>query len=452
MTLNQKKGQRGAQTDAQSIAQRSALERNKKLQSAKKDGPEYSGAASLFDPAIQFIDSGTDNEFAQDVSVRHKLDPRAKKIFATGVALVVIYCLTLLLPHGMIPQQLFYHNYSLASFIDDVSSNVNDLILELSGVDVPWADFSSEMIKYLIIAISGAGLALCGAVYQGAFRNALVSPSTLGVMTGAGCGLTIWVGIFLTENGDIIVPFVENPTGDLPNLWYTYSSIFFSFLGCFIVVGSVLLMMKFARAKASSAIFLIITGQIVSSVFGAISSAVSYYFIADSPFSAKAEFMKYLMTASFWRSYSWVDVVTLVVPIVVVFAVVMHLRQKMMVLAFDEAERRTMGVDSRRTQIIVVGLCTLLTAIIVSFCGVVGFVGFLVPHLARRLVGPNFRYLIPAAAVLGATFVLGCYMVLLTLMGQDYADIVGLFISIAGGVVFLITALRGGGVKNGKFN
>ena len=431
---------------------KNSAETEKKLKEQRARDNEHAGAASLFDPAIQFIDSGTDNEFAEDVQVRHRLDPRAKKIFVCGVALVVVYCLTLILPGGIITQQIHYHNYTLASFIDGVSSNINDLILELSGVDVPWADFSSQMIKYLIIAISGAGLALCGAVYQGAFRNALVSPSTLGVMTGGSCGLTIWATVFITESGAFLVPFIESPSSDLQSTWYMYSSVAFAFLGCFIVVGCVLLVMKFARAKASSAIFLIITGQIVASVFGAISSACVYYFIADNPFSAKAEIMKYLMMASFWRSYSWVDIIALVVPIVVVFAVVMHLRQKMMVLAFDEAERRTMGVDGRRTQIIVVGLCTLLTAIIISFCGVVGFVGFLVPHLARRMVGPNFRYLIPAAAVLGAVFVLGSYMVLLTLMGQDYADIVGLFISFAGGVVFLVTAIRGGGVNNGKFN
>jgi iron complex transport system permease protein len=123
----------------------------------------------------------------------------------------------------------------------------------------------------------------------------------------------------------------------------------------------------------------------------------------------------------------------------------------MMLLAFEEGESRTMGIDARRMQIVVVGLCTLLTAIIVSFCGAVGFVGFLVPHLARRLVGPNFKYLLPASVVLGGVFVLGAYLLLMVTLGGSYQTMLGMFISIGGAAVFLVTALRGRGRIDGTF-
>jgi iron complex transport system permease protein len=97
-----------------------------------------------------------------------------------------------------------------------------------------------------------------------------------------------------------------------------------------------------------------------------------------------------------------------------------------------------------------VGLCTLLTAIIVSFVGAVGFVGFLLPHLTRRLVGPNFRYLLPGAMVLGAVFVLAAYILVAALLGPDFETMSGMYISIFGAVVFLELVIRNkGGARNG---
>ena len=80
-----------------------------------------------------------------------------------------------------------------------------------------------------------------------------------------------------------------------------------------------------------------------------------------------------------------------------------------------------------------------------------GFVGFLVPHLARRLVGPNFGYLAPAAAALGSVFVLGAYVLVSATLGSTYETMTGMFISIGGAAVFLVTAMRGKGGANGAF-
>lgn len=425
----------------------------------REESPETAGAASLFDPAIQFLDSGTDNDYAEAVGVRHRVDSRAQKIFVMGIVLAVIYVLALILPDGIVSRYINYGSYSIAAFIDGVSTNISEMLLELSGTDVPWARFSSNMIKFVVVAISGAGLALCGAVYQGSFRNALVSPSTLGVMSGGSLGLALWIALCVSDEGNVIIPFVgevaegafASDYGEAAAWWSSYSMVLFSFVGCLLVVAIVLGVMRFSRNRTISPILMIITGQIVAGVAGAVVSSIRYYYVALDPFCAKADMFTSLMVSSFWRHYTWVDIVSLLVPICVVFAVVMHLRQKMMALAFDEAERRSMGIESRRTQVIVVGLCTLLTAIIISFCGVVGFVGFLVPHLARRLVGPNFRYLLPASLVLGAVFVLGSYELLIFLLGTDFDTMVGMFVSIGGAAVFLVSALRGKGVSNGQF-
>lgn len=431
---------------------------------AAESGKRRKQDASLPDSAIQFLDAGVDNEYAATVDVGHKVDPRAQKIFVIAVVCAAVFALGLVLPEGIYMQAVnstqLGGGYSVAMFFSDVADNVQSLLLELSGDGVPWKSFSSNAIKFAVIAVSGAGLALCGAVYQGTFRNALVSPSTLGVMSGGTLGLSIWIAAFVSEAGNVIVPFVgevgtievSNSLTGLEAAWRDYSMVLFSFVGCLVVVAVVLLVMRFARGSSVSPILMIITGQLVAGVAGAVSASIRYYFVALNPYSGKAQLFTNLMIASFWRSYSWVDIVSLLLPLAVVFAVIMHFRQRMMLLAFDEGERRSMGVDTRRMQVVVVALCTLLTAIIVSFCGTVGFVGFLVPHLARRVVGPNFKYLLPATCVLGATFVLGAFVLLCTLLGSTFDTMVGMFISIGGAAVFLVTALRGKGASLGKFS
>jgi iron complex transport system permease protein len=127
-------------------------------------------------------------------------------------------------------------------------------------------------------------------------------------------------------------------------------------------------------------------------------------------------------------------------------------QRKLSALAIDEVEQRAMGVETKRIQLVVVGLCTLLTAVIISFCGTIAFVGFIVPHLARRLVGPDFKYLLPASMAIGAVFVLLAYLVINVLFGNSGAELTGMVISVVGSVVFFATALqRGRGVQNGSF-
>jgi iron complex transport system permease protein len=310
------------------------------------------------------------------------------------------------------------------------------------------------MIRYVMIAITGAGMALCGAVYQGSFKNALVSPSTLGVSSGATLGMMIWVVFFVADDGSNVAwldSYSAEGSSVLDYLSSNYSLSLLSFVGCILVVAIVVTTMRLAGRGTTSPIFMIITGQVIGSVMGAVSNTIRYYYLASNPYSAKSELLTNLQIASFYRTYTWIDLVAVGVPLVITFLVVMALRRRMNLLAFSEGEARTMGVDTGKMQMLVVGLCTLLTAIIVSFCGQIGFVGFLVPHLARRLVGPHFSYLLPAATVIGAIFVLAAYTIVLTTVGSSYETMVGMYISIGGAIVFLATALRGKGGARGQF-
>ena len=98
-----------------------------------------------------------------------------------------------------------------------------------------------------------------------------------------------------------------------------------------------------------------------------------------------------------------------------------------------------MGIKVELTRNIMIGIVTILTAVVISFCGQIGFVGFIVPHMARRFVGPDFRYLVPASALLGAICMTGVYYIAM-LVG--YASNINFVTSLVGGLAFLIMIMR----------
>lgn len=419
------------------------------------DAPTASG--------FEFDDEG-ENIYAESVDTGHRIDPRAQKIFVAAVILVVVFLIGLVIPKDVFNFESWqsgmgYFN-SFSTIVGQFGDNISDLLAAFTGNDYTASSYMSQVIRYIVIAMAGAGLALCGAVYQGSFRNALVSPSTLGVMSGATLGMMLWV-VFLVDDDGNNVSWLTSSTGGsdassaaadpLGYLWSSYSIAIISFIGCILVVGIVLFVMRAAGGGGMNPIMLIITGQIIGAVMGAISNTIRYYYVYTDPYGTKAELITNLQIASFYRTFTVVDIIALGIPLALTFYIVMKLRRRMNLLAFSEGEARTMGVDTKRMQVAVVALCTLLTAIIVSFCGSVGFVGFLVPHLARRLVGPNFSYLLPASTVIGGVFVLGAYIILEVTLGPSYETMVGMYISIAGAAVFLVTALRGKGGARGTF-
>lgn len=110
-----------------------------------------------------------------------------------------------------------------------------------------------------------------------------------------------------------------------------------------------------------------------------------------------------------------------------------------------------MGISTTRTRNLMVAACTVMTALVVSFCGPIGFVGFMVPHIARMIVGPDFRYLLPSCALLGAILV--CVVHSLTMLGIPgmAQGSTGIFTSILGCIAFVVVAIRQRGSSNGTW-
>lgn len=227
--------------------------------------------------------------------------------------------------------------------------------------------------------LAGAALAAAGAAYQGLFRNPLVSPDILGVSTGAALGAVS--GIYLSL-GVVAIQTLAFVAG----------------LGAVAVVYAI----GSALRRHDPVLVLVLAGIVIGTLLGSCVSLLKY--LAD-PYNQ-------LPAITFWLLGSLASVtpadVRAVVPGVLLGLVpLVLLRWRMNVMTLGDDEARALGVDTHRLRLAVVAAATLMTAAVVSISGVVGWIGLLVPHLARFLVGPDFRRLLPASILLGAGYLLG---------------------------------------------
>ena len=224
----------------------------------------------------------------------------------------------------------------------------------------------------------GAALAVAGAAYQSLFRNPLVAPDILGVSAGAAVGAVL--GIFLSQPVLIIQALAFG--GGLAAVAMVY-----------VIAGAV--------RGHDPLLVLVLAGVVIGALGGAVIALVKY--LAD-PYNQ-------LPAITFWLLGSLAsttpgDLASAVPAIVVGSIPLVLLRWRVNVLALGDEEARSLGVNVTVVRAAVIAGATLMTAAAVSISGIVGWIGLLIPHLARLLVGPDFSRLLPISVALGAAFLL----------------------------------------------
>lgn len=261
----------------------------------------------------------------------------------------------------------------------------------------------------------GSGLALAGASYQGLFNNPMVSPDILGASAGAGFGAAL---------------------GILFGLNIVAIQIFSFFFGVVAVSLSWLLAAMLSR-RGDPVLMLVLVGILVSSLFTALLSLVKY--VAD-PYN-KLPAITYWLLGSL-ASISQRDVEVAGVPIVLGCVPLLLLSWRLNVLCMGEQEARTLGVNTFRMRLAVIICATLITASSVSICGMIGWIGLVIPHLARFVVGPNYRILLPASALMGA-----CFLLIVDDLARTAGSLeipVGVLTAFVGSPFFLLLLFRQG--------
>jgi iron complex transport system permease protein len=237
--------------------------------------------------------------------------------------------------------------------------------------------FHVRLPRILLACLVGCCLSAAGAAYQGIFQNPMAAPDVLGASEGAAFGAAL--AILNDASGSML----------------TLSAFFFSLLTVFLVT------LTSKKAKGSRILGLILAGIMVSSLF---SAGTSYIKLAADPNDQLPAITYWLMGSLAGSKLS--DVLFALGPMAAGLTALMLVRWRINILTFGDEEARAMGINAKRIRLIVIIGATLITATSVSVSGMIGWVGLVIPHLARRLVGNNYRHLMPASMLFGALFLL----------------------------------------------
>jgi iron complex transport system permease protein len=267
--------------------------------------------------------------------------------------------------------------------------------------------------RLLACLLVGSGLALAGSSYQGLFNNPMVSPEILGASAGAGFGAA--VGILLGFDFVAIQAL--------------------SFAGGLIAVLLAWVLAAGLCRRGDPVLMLVLVGILIGSMFTALISLTKY--MAD-PYN-KLPVITFWLLGSF-ASITPKDVRLAGIPIVLGCIPLLLLRWRLNVLCMGEQEARTLGVNTGALRFCVIVCATLITAATVSMCGMVGWIGLVVPHLARLVVGPNHKILLPTAALMG-----GCFLLLVDDVARTAGSLeipVGVLTALIGAPFFLFLLMR----------
>lgn len=285
------------------------------------------------------------------------------------------------------------------------------------GLKVTWTDnmeialCNVRLPRILLACMVGCCLSAAGTSYQSVFQNPMASPDILGASSGAcfGAALAILLGF--------------------PGQLITLSAFFFSLVTVALVyfIGS--------RTRGNRVMNILLAGMMVSSLF---SAGTSYIKLVADPSNQLPAITYWLMGSLSGTTIK--DVGFAVIPMLIGIIPVFLLRWRINILTLGEEEAETMGVDTGRLRLVVILCATVLTASSVSVSGMIGWVGLVIPHLCRKLVGSDCCYLMPSSMMFGAIFLLLVDNVSRNLMATEIP--IGILTAFVGAPFFLYLMTR----------
>lgn len=292
----------------------------------------------------------------------------------------------------------------------------------LSGIiDIPqsWPDAAENVIfqirlpRVLAAAIIGAALSIAGVSYQGMFQNLMVSPDILGASSGAGFGAALAILLGAGYMGISVAAFLFG-------------------------LAAVMLAYGISRvSRINATLAMILAGMMIGSLFTSCTSFVKL--VADTE--------QTLPAITYWLMGSLVsikpqDVAFAIVPIIAGSVPLFLLKWRMNLLTVGEEEAQAMGINTRALRLVVIVCATLLTASSVAISGMIGWVGLVIPHFCRMIFGYDYRKIIPASALFGATFLMVVDNIARLATTAEIP--LGILTSFVGAPIFVYLILKGG--------
>lgn len=326
-----------------------------------------------------------------------------KPLFLIGI-LFILLCAAIIAATGM-------------GFLEIAPLEVIEIIwarlfgLETNGINptFPFVVMEVRLPRILTSALVGGGLAVAGAVFQAILLNPLADPYTLGISSGAAFGASLV--IILTIFGIVIPTWFSIPV--------------FAFLGAMATLIGVFSLASTDNRLSSNT--LILSGVIIAAILSAGIGFIKY--LADEQVSI---IIFWLMGSFVGRT--WMDVLTTSVIVFPGLLFTLYFARDLNIMALGERTANTLGVDSSSVKKILLVCASLITAICVSVSGIIGFIGLIIPHLLRMVLGPDNRILLPACFLGGATLLLGADTITRAWLPSEIP--IGVLTSLIGGPFF----------------
>jgi iron complex transport system permease protein len=266
--------------------------------------------------------------------------------------------------------------------------------------------------RVLLAMLVGMSLSISGASYQGLFRNPLVSSHILGVASGASFGAALAI------------------LYSAPQIFVQLSAFFFGLMA----VGIALAISSLYRT--SSTLTLVLVGMITSAFFSSLVSYLTYTADANLKLPAIVFWLMGSLAAASVRNLAFAFI-----PMALGIVVLLAIRWRINVLSMGEDEAKALGIDTGRLRLLIVLCCTLVTSASVCVSGVIGWIGLIIPHFARMIVGPDHKVLLPACLSIG-----GVYLLLVDNLARTFTSSeipLGILTGIIGAPVFAYLLTRG---------
>lgn len=283
------------------------------------------------------------------------------------------------------PVVCFLFSMSIGHYEISAYEVLDMLFSKLTASEMRYGDmmqtvvFEVRLPRVILAMTVGCSLSVSGAVYQCVFKNPMASPNILGTSSGAGLGTALAI---IFSFGAVYTQMIS-----------------FAF-GLLAVAITYAISAKIGR-RGNLILVFVLTGILVSTVFQALISLVKY--TAD-PYEKLPAITFWLMGSLSTAGKN--DILIILIPFLLGIVPLFLMRWRLNILSLGDDDVKCLGIDVRNLRLIVIGCSTLLTASCVSVAGIIGWVGLIVPHIARMLVGSNFIALLPASALIGATYLL----------------------------------------------
>jgi len=272
---------------------------------------------------------------------------------------------------------------SIGRFEVDFTVQVQILLSQFIDIEQTWTDMEEAAViqlrlpRVILAILIGGGLSIAGAAFQGMFANPLVSPDILGVSAGAGFGAAL--GILLFGHG--------------------FSTQIIALITGMLAIGITFLVGGFK--KEMPIFMMVLAGVVTSALFQAFISLIK--FVADP--EEKLPSITYWLMGSLGTA-SYYDILIGAPFIIVGMVILLVLRWRINILSLSEEEAKSLGISVAKTRWLVIFAATIITASAVSIAGIIGWVGLIIPHIARMLVGNNNRFVLPVSISIGGSYLL----------------------------------------------